>query len=106
MELIPHEEAPVVWARVELWVEKDRLAPLLLTYYDEPEPGTYELIRTMTYSDIRMVQGRPMPHAYEITPADKPGQSTSIVIESVVLDQTFDDGIFTQRNLRRAEGVR
>ncbi len=106
VELMPHEEAPVVWARLELWLEKDRLAPLLFTYYDEPEPGMYELIRTITYSDVRMVQGRPMPHAYKITPADKPGQSTSIVIEYVVLDQTFDDGIFTQQNLRRAEGAR
>ncbi len=103
VDLIPKEEAPVVWARVELWVEKERLTPLLILSYDEPEPGEYELLRRMTYSDIREVQGRPMPHSYEMVPTDKPGQSTRMTIESVVLDQVFEDGIFTQRNLRRAE---
>ena len=106
VDLIPREEAPVVWARVELWLEKERLAPLLYLYYDEPEPGEYELLRRMTFSDIREVQGRPMPHSYEIVPIDKPGQSTRMTIESVVLDQVFEDGIFSQQNLRRAERAR
>ena len=106
VDLIPKEEAPVVWARVELWLEKERLAPLVYLYYDEPAPGEYELLRRMSFSDIREVQGRPMPHFWEIVPVDKPGQSTSMTIESVELDQAFDDGIFTQQNLRRAERAR
>ena len=106
VDLIPREEAPVVWARVEMWLEKERLAPLLYLYYDEPEPGHYELLRKMTLSDIREVQGRPMPHFWEIIPTDKPGQSTRMTIEFVELDQKFEDEIFTQSNLRRAERAR
>ncbi len=106
VNLIPKEEAPVVWARQELWLEKERLAPLLFLYFDEPEPGQFELLRRMTYSDIREVQGRPMPHSWEIVPIDKPGQSTRMTIEFVKLDQEFEEGIFTQRNLRRAERAR
>ena len=106
VSLIPREEAPVVWARQELWLEKERLAPLLYLYYDEPEPGRFELLRRMTYSDVREVQGRPMPHSWEIVPIDKPGQSTRMTIEFVKLDQEFEEGIFTQRNLRRAERAR
>ncbi len=103
VELVPHEDAPVVWARVELWVEKKRLAPLVFLYYDEPEPGTFELLRRLVFSDVRTVQGRPMPHEWEIVPVDKPGHSTRMVLESVALDLPLEDDIFTQRNLRRAE---
>ncbi len=106
VDLFPREEAPVVWAKLELWVEKERLVPLLQLNYDEPEPGHYELLRRMTFSDIREVQGRPVPHFYEIVPTDKPGQSTRMTIESIVLDQPMEDGIFTQQNLRRAERAR
>ena len=106
VELIPKEEAPVVWARVELWLEKERLAPLLFLYFDEPEPGRYELLRRLIFSDVRVVEGRPLPHSWVVVPIDKPGQSTRMVIESVELDQVFEDSIFTQANLRRVEGVR
>lgn len=106
VRLTPHEDAPVVWARLEIWVEKERFAPLRFLYYDEPELGRFEVLREMVFSDIREVAGRPMPHSWVITPLDKPGHSTRMQIEEIHLDLDLADGIFTQRNLRRAEGVR
>ena len=49
---------------------------------------------------------RPLPHSWEMTPLDKPGHSTRVVLEEVALDQTLDDEIFTQANLRRSEAAR
>ena len=106
VRLTPHEDAPVVWARLEIWVEKERFAPLRFFYYDETEPGRFEVLREMVFSDIREVAGRPMPHAWVITPLNKPGHSTRMEIEEIHLDLDLADGIFTQRNLRRAEGAR
>ncbi|HTO71397.1 MAG TPA: outer membrane lipoprotein-sorting protein [Myxococcota bacterium] len=106
LELRPKPEAPVVWAKVELWIEKARYAPLLYTYYDEPQPGHFEPLRTLRFSDIHEVQGRPLPHAWEMVPMDKPGHSTRVTLEEVKLDQVLADDIFTQSNLRKSEAAR
>jgi outer membrane lipoprotein-sorting protein len=106
LELRPKPEAPVVFAKLELAIEKTRYSPLLYVYYDEPEPGRYEALRQLRFSDIRDVQGRPMPHVWEMTPLDKPGHSTRVVLEEAMLDQKLDDDIFTQANLRRSEAAR
>ncbi len=106
VRLIPREDAPVVWARIDLWLQVDPLAPIVYDYYDEPDEGTFEVVRRMRFSDIRKVQGRQMPHEWVIEPLDKKGHSTRMSVESVTLDEFFDDSIFTQRNLRRAEATR
>jgi len=106
LELTPKPEAPVVWARVELWIEKARLAPLLFIYYDEPEPGKFEALRELRFSDVRMVDGRPLPHVWLMVPGDKPGHSTRVVLEEAAFDVKLDDEIFTQKHLRQSEAVR
>jgi len=106
LELRPKPEAPVVFAKLELAIDKASYAPLLYVYYDEPEPGRFEALRELRFGDVRRVQGRPLPHLWEMTPLDKPGHSTRVVLEEVALDQTLDDEIFTQANLRRSEAAR
>jgi hypothetical protein len=106
IELVPKPEAPVVWARIELWIEKQRLAPLLFVYFDEPEPGTFEVIRELRFSDVRVVDGRPLPHVWLMVPSDKPGHTTRVVLEEAAFDRKLDAAIFTQKNLRQSEAVR
>ncbi|MEX2208301.1 MAG: outer membrane lipoprotein-sorting protein [Myxococcota bacterium] len=106
IELTPLPEAPVVWARMELWIEKERLAPILFVYYDEPEPGRFEAIRELRFSDVRTVAGRPLPHLWLMLPNDKPGHSTRVVLEEAAFDVKLDDAIFTQKNLRQSEAAR
>jgi outer membrane lipoprotein-sorting protein len=106
IELVPKPEAPVVWARMELWIEKERLAPLLFVYFDEPEPGKFEALRELRFSDVRMVGGRPLPHVWLMVPGDKPGHTTRVVLEEAAFDVKLDDAIFTQKNLRQSEAVR
>ncbi len=106
VELLPKEEAPVVWAKLELWLEKERLAPLASSYYDEPEPGRFEEVRRMRYSDVRDVQGRPVPHHWAMESLDKPGHVTRVALEEIRFDQPMPDEIFTQAHLQRSEAVR
>jgi outer membrane lipoprotein-sorting protein len=106
LELLPRPEAPVVFAKLELWIEKTRYAPLLFVYYDEPEPGHFTELRRLHFSDVRVVQGRPLPHVWEMVPQDKPGHSTKVTLEEATLDQKLDDRIFTQENLRSSEAAR
>lgn len=104
--LTPKPEAPVVWARMELWLEKQRLAPLRFIYFDEPEPGRFEALRELRFSDVREVKGRPLPHHWIMVPNDKPGHSTEIRLEEVAFDVPLADELFTQKNLRQSEAVR
>ena len=106
IELVPKPEAPVVWARMELWIEKERLAPLLFIYFDEPEPGKFEALRELRFSDVRVVDGRPLPHDWLMVPHDKPGHSTRVVLEEAAFDVKLDDEIFTQKHLRQSEAAR
>ena len=106
IELVPKPEAPVVWSRMELWIEKDRLAPLRFIYFDEPEPGRFETLRELRFSDIRLVAGRTLPHTWLMLPSDKPGHSTKVVLEEAQFDVPIDPEIFTQQNLRRSEASR
>jgi hypothetical protein len=106
VELLPHEEAPVVWARIEIWVDVESLAPVLEIFYDEPEPGRFEPIREMRFSDVRAVQNRPLPHVWEMYTYEKKDHLTKIVIETAVFDEPIEESIFTLKNLKRAEAVR
>jgi len=96
IEYRPHEDAPVVWGRIVAWVEIERSAPLREDFYDERG----ERLRTLRFSDIRMVQGHPYPHRWAMRPLDKPGHETVIEIHEVRFDESFDDSLFTQRHLR------
>jgi hypothetical protein len=91
---------------MELWIEKERLAPLRFVYFDEPEPGRFEAVRELRFADVRMVDGRPLPHDWLMVPNDKPGHSTRVLLEEAAFDMKLDDEIFTQKNLRQSEAVR
>ncbi len=100
IEYQPHEDAAVVWGKIVSWIEMERATPLRQEFYDEA--GTK--LRVMEFGDIRDVQGRAYPHAWSMRPLEKPGHETRIDVSSIRFDETFDDDLFTKRNLRR--GVR
>jgi outer membrane lipoprotein-sorting protein len=106
IRLLAREEAPVVWARLDAFVERGRPVPLLFVYFDEPNPGEYAPVRRMRFSDVRPVQGRAFPHLWVMEAVDKPGQTTTLRIEEVRFDAPLDDAIFTHEHLKRAEAVR
>jgi outer membrane lipoprotein-sorting protein len=106
VELLPKEEAPALWARIELWVEKRRVTPLEQIFYGEGENGEFEAVRRMLFSDVRVVQGRPVPHAWVMEVLDEPGKTTGFVIREIFFDEEMADQLFSLANLKRAEAVR
>ena len=97
LELIPKPDAAVVWGKLLYWVRKTDFIPLKEEFYDERGA----LVRTMTFSEVKPMGGRTIPTRWEIRPADKPGNSTSIVVKSAVYDRGIDPETFTQRNLQK-----
>jgi len=97
VEALPKPDAAVVWGKVLYWVRKVDLIPLKQEYYSERG----ELVRVMTFSDVRPMGGRTIPTKWEMRPTEKPGNATAMVIKSATYDRPIDAEIFTQRNLQK-----
>lgn len=98
VEYRPHESAPVVWARIVAWVDAERWTPLFQEFYDEDETK----VRELRFSDVRAVGSRYVPHRWTLTPLDKPGHETVVVVDEIRYDLSIDEDVFTTRNLKRA----
>jgi outer membrane lipoprotein-sorting protein len=95
-ELTPRPEAPVVWGSIGYRVRKDDLMPLWARYFDEDG----NLVRTMTFSDFRVMGGRLVPAAMDVLPEDKPGERTSVRYTELEFDVDIDRDFFSLRALR------
>ena len=78
-------------------MRKADFIPLKEEFYDERG----ELVRTMTFSEVRDVGGRRVPTRWEMRPQGKPGNFTSIVLKTAIYDQPIGPEVFTQRNLQK-----
>jgi len=96
VEALPQPDAAVVWGKIIYWVRTKDFIPLKQEYYSERG----ELVRVMSFSDIRPIGGRTVPTRWEMRPADKPGNVTTVVLKDALYDRPIDPEVFTQRNLQ------
>ncbi|KPK83162.1 MAG: hypothetical protein AMS25_00730 [Gemmatimonas sp. SM23_52] len=94
--LTPKPEAAVVWGRIEYQVRKHDLMPTWARYYDEDG----ELVRTLTFSDFRVMSGRLVPAVMDLRPQDKPGERTKVRYGSLEFDIDIGRSFFSLRALR------
>ncbi|NOY71896.1 MAG: outer membrane lipoprotein-sorting protein [Gammaproteobacteria bacterium] len=92
----PKSNAPVVWGKLIYLVRQSDLMPLSFDYYDERG----RLIKSLTFSEVREMDGRQVPTLWEMRPTDKPENSTVIRLSEVIFDRPISEKIFTLRNLR------
>ncbi len=92
----PKPGAPVVWTRVVTYMRAQDWVPLRTDYYDGDTR-----VRTMRYSQIETVDGRPVPTRLELIPHDQPGERTVMSYEDLEFDVSISDALFTPRGLRR-----
>jgi outer membrane lipoprotein-sorting protein len=97
VEALPKPDAAVVWGKILYWVRKADFIPLKQEYYSERG----ELVRIMTFSEVRPMGGRTIPTKWEMRSTEKPGNATTIVLKSVQYDRPIGDEIFSQRNLQK-----
>ena len=96
VEALPKPDAAVVWGRIIYWVRRDFI-PVKQDYYSDRG----DLVRVMSFGDIRPVGGRTIPARWEMKPLGKPGNSTTVMVKDAVYNVPVDDEIFTQRNLQK-----
>ena len=97
IEMIPEEDAPVVWGKILTYVSKDEYLQLLVKFYDEDG----FLINTMIMSDIKTMGGRVIPAKMEMIPAENPDQMTVIVYEEMEFDIGLKETFFSMQNMKR-----
>lgn len=97
IEAVPKPDAAVVWGKIIYFVRRSDSIPLKQEFYSERG----ELIRVLTFSDIRNIDGRVMPSRWEMRPVAKPGNVTVIVLKDAQFDRTINPEVFTQRNLQK-----
>jgi len=93
---IPREDLAVVWGNIVIAIRKSDHLPVWQKYYDEKG----ELMRVMSYSDIRELGGRMIPTVLEMVPQTKAGHKTVIRYLNAEFNIKLDDDTFTLRNLR------
>ncbi len=97
IELIPKEDAAVVWGKIYTWISKKGFLTLKNEYYDEDG----YLVNTETLSKIRNVGDRTIPTFFEMVPADKPGHKTTMEFNLIRFDIPIDDNFFSLQNMRK-----
>jgi outer membrane lipoprotein-sorting protein len=97
IRMVPVQDAAVVWGLVVLWIDTRDYLMMRAEYYDED--GV--LVSTMTSGDIRSLGGRVLPARMEMVPADKPGNKTVLLYQSLTFDQPIQDDFFSTRNMPR-----
>ncbi len=95
--LIPHEDAPVVWGKIVIELQKQPLLPIWMEYYDEDG----EAVRRSTYEDVQTVSGRTLPLKMRMVPLEEPGEFTEIHYRELRFDVELEDSLFSIQALKR-----
>jgi outer membrane lipoprotein-sorting protein len=99
IELTPKPDAPVVWGKIYSWVDKKDFLQLRIEFYDEDG----FLINTMIGSDIKTLGGKIVPSKMEMIPAEKKGNKTVMIYNSLLFDQEINDDFFSSQNMQRVK---
>ena len=97
VELLPKEEAAVVWGRIEAYIDQSDYLQLLFKYYDEDD----YLVNTMILSEVKNLGGRMIPSKLEMIPAENPEQKTVIIYKDMEFDMGNSEAFFSIQNMKR-----
>jgi outer membrane lipoprotein-sorting protein len=97
ISLIPHDDAEVIWGKIEIWVDKQFYNVMQQKSYDED----LELVNTIICSQVKMMDGETIPTKMEFFPADKPKQSTVMEYLSIDYNVNIPEYYFTTRFMNK-----
>lgn len=97
IEMIPHENTPVVWGKIILTVREKDYLPVREEYYDEKG----KMMRLMEFKEIKQMGGKTIPAVMELTPQSKEGNKTIIRYLKVDFDIPIKEDVFSLRNLKK-----
>lgn len=96
IEMIPKENAAVVWGKQIRWIDKKDFIILRSEMFGEDG----ELVRTESGTMIKVMDGRVIPTHLELVPADEPGNKTIIEIQEIKFNTELSESFFSQQNMK------
>ncbi len=97
IEMVPKEDAAVVWGKIIKWISKEEYLMMKSEYYDEDG----YLVKTEFGTDVKTMDGRKIPSKIMIVPADKENQKTLVIIDEIKFNVPLQDSFFSQQNMKR-----
>ncbi len=97
IELIPLEDAAVVWGKIFKWIAKEEFLQMKTEYYDEDD----YLIKTELAYDMKTMGGRLIPSKFELIPEEEEGHKTVVVMDDITFNDPIPDSFFSQQNMKR-----
>jgi len=97
IELIPLEDAAVVWGRIVKWISKEEFLQMKSEYYDEDD----YLIKTELAYEIKSMDGRVIPSRFELIPEEEEGHRTIVVMDEIVFNKPIPESFFSQQNMKK-----
>lgn len=98
LELIPKPQAPVVWSKIVVWIDKEHFNTVQADYYNEDN----EVVSRQETSDYKDFDGRYLPGRLTMIPLKKEGEMT--IIETVSIDfdvKSVNKNMFSIQNMKR-----
>lgn len=97
IELIPHEDAAVVWGKIHSIIDTTHFTNTKDTFYDE---DGYE-VRTFKYENVKKFGKYYMPTKWTIKPSNKKNNRTTMILEDVSYDKSISEQYFNKSALKR-----
>lgn len=99
ISLIPHDNAEVIWGKIELWIDKEHFNILKQESFDED----LELVNTVLGSNVKEMGGEIIPSKLEFYPADKPQQRTIMEYNTIKFNVKIPDHYFTTQFMTKVK---
>ena len=99
IELVPLENADVVWGKIIIWISEEEYFELKSEFYDEEN----YLVKSHIASQIKTFDDRKLPSVIEIIPADEPGNKTIVTLLSMKFNIAFPPDFFSQQNMKKIQ---
>ena len=74
IQLIPKEDAPVVWGKLIMWIDKNDYMQLKTQFFDEYD----DMVNVMNSKTIKNFGGKKLPSVIEFVPLEKEGNKTIV----------------------------
>jgi len=99
LELIPRENAAVVWGKIIIDVDLKNAVPVKEVFYDD----RMQKVRLLTFSKIEQHGSHRIPMVMELKPLDssKKNNRTKVIYEKIDFDAPVDASYFTKQALKR-----
>ncbi len=99
LELVPKENANVVWGKILVLIDTKHFIQLKTEFYDEDN----ELINKFLASNIKTMNGRTLATKMIIKPADEPQNKTILEYESMEFGVNLSEDFFTIQNMKKVK---